>query len=245
VKTRPPLVLAGLVAGAIVVRLWEVHQFAAPQVLCDEFIYGDLARHFAESGHLLLRGEPSVKSLYPVLIAPAWLLSSTVRSYELAKAINVVLMTLVAVPVYLWARRLVSPGYALLAAALVLLIPSFHFAGLLMTESVFLTAFVLALYGIALAVEAPTLRRQLLALLLIGLAYAVRVQGLVLVAVLPSALLLKALLDLHVRPRGRPRAFARALVPFWPTAALFAAAAVVYAAVKAVQGASLSSGLGT
>jgi hypothetical protein len=136
VKTpRAPLALAGLVAGAMLVRLWVVHQFKAPQVLCDEFIYGGIARSFADSGHLLLRGEPSVKSLYPVLIAPAWLFSSTARSYELAKAINVVLMTLVAVPVYLWARRLVSPWYALLAAALVLLIPSFHFAGLLMTES--------------------------------------------------------------------------------------------------------------
>ena len=41
-------------------------------------------------------------------------------TYALAKAINVVLMTAAAIPLYLWARRLVSPVWALVAVALTL-----------------------------------------------------------------------------------------------------------------------------
>ena len=45
--------------------------------------------------------------------------------YALAKALNVVLMTAAAVPLFLWARRLVSPGWSAVAVALTLLLPSF------------------------------------------------------------------------------------------------------------------------
>lgn len=69
---------------------------------------------------------------------------------------NVAAMTLVAIPIYHWARRLVSPGRALLAAALVLLMPAFVYTGALMTESPFLPAFVAAALAIAHALERPT-----------------------------------------------------------------------------------------
>ena len=66
------------------------------------------------------------------------------RTYALAKAINALLVTLAGVPLYLWARRLVSPGYALLALGLFLLLPSLLYSGTLMTENAFLPAFLLA-----------------------------------------------------------------------------------------------------
>jgi asparagine N-glycosylation enzyme membrane subunit Stt3 len=68
-----------------------------------------------------------VSYLYPVLIAPAWLAGSMHTTYLLAKAINAVLMSLVAIPVYLWGSRTAPRSYALVAAALTLLLPSlFH-----------------------------------------------------------------------------------------------------------------------
>ena len=48
---------------------------------------------------------------------------------------------------------------------------------------------------------------------------AVRFQGIVLLAVLPTALLLKLLFDLLGRDEGpRRRVVRNALLPFWPTA---------------------------
>ena len=69
----------------------------------------------------------------------------------------------------------------MLAAALVLLMPSLIYTGMLMTENAFFPAFVTACFAIALTLERPTLLRQALALVAIGLTCAVRPQALVLV----------------------------------------------------------------
>ena len=87
---------------------------------------------------------------------------------------------------------------ALLAPVLTLLLPMTLLSGLLMTESAFLPAFLLALYAIVLALERPTCAPGFV--LLNGrLATAVRLQGLALVAV-PH----------RDRPRGGLRAHRRA-----------------------------------
>src|SRR5436305_5512289 len=112
-------------------------------------------------------------------------------TYGLAKAINAVLMTATVVPLYFWARRLVSPLYGLVAVALVLLMPSLTYSGMLMTENAFLPAFVLAAFAMALALERPNFWRQVFAFATILLATAVRYQGLVLLLVLPTAIVLK------------------------------------------------------
>ena len=151
--------------------------------MVDELIYSELAKSFAGSGEFLLRDyETKVFSLlYPVLIAPAWLASDTESAYGLAKTLNVLLMSLAAVPLYFWSRRLLRPTYALLSLGLFLVLPAFFYTGTLMTENAFLPAFVLAAFAFALALERPTLFHQGLALVAIGLAAAVRLQGLVLV----------------------------------------------------------------
>jgi hypothetical protein len=77
-------------------------------ILSDEFTYSEFAKSDAHQGHFLVRGVPRgvVSFLYPVLIAPAWLAGSTHTTYLLAKAINSVLMSLVAVPIHLWGSRI-------------------------------------------------------------------------------------------------------------------------------------------
>src|SRR3954452_4847385 len=91
-------------------------------------------------------------------------------TFELTKATNAFLLSSTAIPVYLWGRRFVSFGWSLVAAGLVLLMPAFAFAGLVMTENIAFPTFVLALYVTALALERPTVPRQLGALAAIGLA---------------------------------------------------------------------------
>ena len=63
-------------------------------------------------------------------------------------------MTSTAIPLFLWARKLVAPVFALVAVALTLLMPAFIYTGMLMTENAFLPAFVLAAFAIALGARA-------------------------------------------------------------------------------------------
>ena len=136
------VVLVGLLVLATLVRIVIGRRIVTPWIMTDELIYSELAKSFADRGDLLLREQPSALfSLYPILIAPAWLADGVGHAYGLAKAINAVVMTLAAIPLYLWARRLVSPGYALGAAALTLLMPSFLYTGTLMTENAFYPVF--------------------------------------------------------------------------------------------------------
>lgn len=236
------LILAGMVVVAIVVRALLARQIPTPWIMIDELLYSELAKSFADRGELLIRELPygRLSLLYPVLIAPAWLADSISTAYGLAKTINAVLMSLAAVPVYLWARRLVSPVLALVAAGLVLLLPANVYTGTIMTENAFFPAFVFATYTFALALERPTVATQGLALVAAAAAAAVRIQGVVLFAILVVAVVLKILLDLRAGA-GRPRELIR---PHLPLLGTLAALALAYVGLKLAQGADLASGLG-
>ncbi|MFL5972671.1 MAG: hypothetical protein ACJ750_09825 [Gaiellaceae bacterium] len=232
------LVLAGVMVFAFVVRTEQARRLPTPLLLCDEFIYADIAKSFADEGRLLFRGEPlRLSLLYPVLLAPAWLAERMATTYAVAKTINVALMTASVVPLYLLGRRLLTPGWALLPPVLTLLLPMTLLSSLLMTESAFMPAFLLAVYAIAIALESPTLARQAFALAAIALATVVRFQGAVLVGVFVTALLLVVIFDLRAtRPDARARFTLERLRPYWPTAAAFAAVAVAFVALEAVRG---------
>jgi hypothetical protein len=230
---------------ALVVRLWLTRRNVAPWIMGDELHYSELAKSFAAGGEFLFREEPSgLTGLYPALIAPAWLADSMGTTYSIAKAINVVLMTLGVLPVFLWARRLTSAGWALVAAALFLALPAFVYTGVVMTESAALPAFLLAAFAIALALERPTILRQLFALAAIFLAVAVRLQALVFVPIVLTAILLKVFFDLRAGGGSVSREnVVRELRRYALTPVLLTGAAVAYVLYKEVQGQSLSSGL--
>jgi hypothetical protein len=242
-----PLVLAGLMLAAFVLRFVLAQRIVTPWIMVDEFIYSELAKSFASSGEFLIRetASPFRNLAYPALISPAWLADPIATAYDIARAINVALMVVTAVPVYLWGKRLVSPGWALLAAVLVLLMPSLTYTGMLMTENAFFPAFVTACFVIALTLERPALLRQLLALAAIGVTVAVRPQALVLVLIYVTAVALKLALDLRA-PDG-PRGWRHArdqLLLYWPTALAGVLLGGGYVVYKALQGAGLESGLG-
>ena len=226
-----PLAVATVLVAGLVVHAALARQIASPWIMVDELVYSDLARSFAQGGGLAIRGHHTwvYGLLYPVLIAPAWLAHSVARAYDLARIINALLVTLAGVPLYHWARRLVSPGYALLALGLFLLLPAQLYAGTLMTENAFLPVFLLTSFAIALALERPTLLRQGLVLGAIVVACSIRIQGLVLVLILVTAI--------AVMGRDRLRAF-------WPTFAALGGAALLYLVVNAARGEPLSQVLG-
>jgi hypothetical protein len=237
------LALAAMIVLSVVVRAVLAWRIPTPWIMVDELLYSELAKSFAERGELLIRDLPygRLSLIYPILIAPAWLVDEMATTYGLAKVINGLVMSLAAVPVYFWARRLVSPTLALVAAGLVLLLPDYVYTGTLMTENAFFPAFLLAAFALALALERPTLLNQGIALGAAGLATAVRVQGIVLFAILVSAVVLKVLFDLRARA-GRPLELIR---PYVPMVGLLAALALAYVGLKVAQGADLASGLGS
>jgi hypothetical protein len=239
------LVAAALLFAAFLVRLYLTRRIPAPWIMGDELLYSDLARSIADTGHAALRGVTvGLRSygIYPLVIAPAWLTDSTTTAYGLAKAINALLMTLAAVPIYFWARRVVRPELALCLLALVLLLPAMSYSGTLMTENVAFPAVCLALFLIALALERPTLGLQLLALAAIFLAVACRLQNVVFFAILPLAVAVKIFLDW--RASGRRFALRRELRPYLPTIVTLGGLVLLYGALQVARGRPLAGGLG-
>jgi hypothetical protein len=171
--------VAGLVAAAAILLAVAGRGIPTPWILIDELLHSELARGLRQGDGFSVRGNGlTVSYLYPALMAPfAW-------SYGAMKIVNAVVISLAAVPVYLWARRLVRPWAAVVAAGLTLLLPSLLFSGELMLENLFFPLFLAACLAIALALEQPTEARQALAVGMIVLATLTRVQGLLLFAVL-------------------------------------------------------------
>ena len=235
-----PLVLVGLMLFAFVGRMWLNGRVEAPWIMADELAHSEMAKSFADRDGLQIRGQPPyVRTLYPVLISPAWLAGSVESAFTAAKAINTLLMTLASVPLYLWARRFLSEGWSLLGAGLLLLLPAFAYTGTLMTESAFLPLFVLATWAFARALETPTVVWQLAGVLAALAATAVRLQGLVLFAILVTAIVLDALVAGWGEDR-RARAIGSRIRRFTATGIALAAGALVflvYGLVSGVRGA--------
>jgi hypothetical protein len=204
---------AALAVGAIVLlstvfRTGVALAFDIPWIAPDEMIYGLVGESLWETGQLSVRGlsTPYYSLLTPALVGLPLALDDRATGLAIAQVLQALAMSLVAVPVYLWARRLVGPGLALAAAALAVLPPALWYGGLLMTEALFYPAVTVALLALARMLETPTLERQGLFLLAVSLAAAVRLQALLLVPVL----LLAAGLDAWF---GRSAATLRRLVP--------------------------------
>src|SRR5918995_3431958 len=153
-----------------------------PAIFTDELLFSELARSFAGGGGLRVRDEPF---LFPAVIpsllqAPVWLVGSTPLAYELARALNTVLMCLAAVPAYWLSRRLVRPAYALLVAVATVAGGPMLYHGYLTSEAAAYPVFLLGVGVCVRALEAPSPRRDLLAVAVLGFAVLTRAQFLVL-----------------------------------------------------------------
>jgi hypothetical protein len=233
--SSPHLFFAGLLLLAFVVRVLMGRRIVGPWYVFDEFLYAERAKQAAD-GTLFVAFPNIHPGFYPRLISPAWLLDSPGTAYAVAKTMNAAFMTLAFVPLYIWAKRFLRPWYAVLGVGLGLLLPALLYSGLLVTENAFFPLFVLAAFILALALERPTVLRQALVLAAIGAACVIRTQGVVLLAVVPTAIFLYALLE-HRRAEAEPASFVARLRPFLPLGVAYAVVGGGYLLVRVAQGA--------
>ena len=193
----------------------------APFIFADELIYSELAKGLSETLTPSVRevATQSYGLLYSALLAPSYaLFESVTHAYEVMKATNAVVMSLAAIPTYLLARRVLSPGSSFLAAVLALLVPSMAFTGTIMTENAFYPLFLCCALAIVRALERPSAGRQLTVLGLIGLAFLTRAQAVVLLPAFVTAIAGVALLDAQAASgRISVLAVVRGFRPFRPT----------------------------
>jgi hypothetical protein len=187
-------VLGGLVLVSVVLRYWAGSRIPGLWIMPDEAVYASLGQNLWRSLELSIFGGPTglYSLVYPLVAGLPLAHGELERGYEILKAWQALVMSLAAVPVYLWGRRLAGERWALAAATLTLLIPGLLYSGLVMTEVAFLPVAVLAAWAMARALEEPTGRRQALLVGAIALAAATRLQALVLFPALLTALALEA-----------------------------------------------------
>ena len=215
---RPALAIAGLVVAAFVLYAAAAQLVSTPRVHPDEHIYAGAGASLAEGEGLTLRGgEYGLGPVYPTILAAILAITGDREiAYHLYKAANGLLFALAAIPIFLVARRLLRPWWAVGVAGLSVAIPSSMYASVVMTESVSFIAFSLAVYAIVLALERPTVARQLAVLGAVGVAYLIRAQFAVLFAAFVLGLALRWLAS---REREPLRPASRKL---WPTLAAVA-----------------------
>jgi hypothetical protein len=233
----PWTILVALVCASIAARAISGLRIGGLWIVPDEMIWGGLGRRLWEHGDLRLFGEGQqvYGVVYPALVGGPLSLAGLERGYDLLKILQPIVMSATAVPVYLWARRLSSPGWSLLAAALTLAVPGLLYSGLVMSETVFYPALVLAAWATAAALEEPTRRRQALLVGAVVLATATRLQALVLPLVVLTAAGLHAAVLRDVR---RP-------LRLWPAFAAFLGLGAAWLAWRSLAGGSPSAALGS
>jgi Dolichyl-phosphate-mannose-protein mannosyltransferase len=196
-------VLAGLVLASTALRAWAGRAVTTPWISPDEPAYALLGRSLYATGRLRILNGPTgfLSATAPALFGLPLSLGNLELGYSIAKLVDASVMSLAAVPVYLWGRSLVSRGWALVAAALTLALPGLAYSGLLMTEVVFYPVLVCAAWSLAAALESPTFRRQLVFVALLAVAVLTRTQAIVLVAGFAGAVSLEWLFARRVRLR--------------------------------------------
>ena len=184
--------LGGVVVLATIFHWFQSRGHVTPAVFTDELLFSELARSFAEGEGFRIRGEGFFfPALIPALVqSPVWLVDSTAHAYELAKAVNAVVMCSAALPAYWLARQLVRPAYALLVAVATVAGAPMLYHGYLTSEAAAYPMFLLAVAVCVRALAAPSPRRDLLAVVVLGLAVLTRAQFVVLPLVFVLAVFL-------------------------------------------------------
>jgi hypothetical protein len=185
-------VVAGLVAASTVLRFWAGTRVTTPWITPDEVIYGEAAKSLYHDGSFRLLGQPLgfLSLVYPALVGPLLALGDLERWYHWTKLLQALVMSLAAVPAYLWARELAARRWALVAAVLTLALPGLAYSGLMMTEVAFYPVGLLAAWAMARALSEPRPLNQALVVAAVAAAALTRLQAFVLVPVFVTALLL-------------------------------------------------------
>jgi hypothetical protein len=177
--------LTGLVVVSFAARVAASVGHVAPRIFPDEYIYAALGRSIGD-GSLTIRGAPAgfPALLEPILASPLWLLAGDDMElgYRLVQGLHALAASLVAVPVYLLARRIgLSARLGLACAALTVALPVLMFAPFVMADTVALPLALGALAAGTAALDRPSGRTQVAFVVLAGLATLARIQYVALV----------------------------------------------------------------
>jgi hypothetical protein len=240
-RSWPFLALLAVVVLAAGVYAGAAQLVSTPRVHPDEHIYAQAGASLADGDGLTLRDDDyGLGPVYPAILATALAVGGDRETaYHLYKAANGVLFALAAVPIFLLARRLLRPWWSVGVAALSVAIPSSMYASVVMTESTSYLVYALAVYAIVLALERPSVGRQLAVLATVALAYATRAQF----AVLFAAFLVSLVLVWAIAPDREP--LRDALRRLWPTLGALAAAALALLARPLASGSSPLDSVGS
>ena len=239
-------VLAMIVLVSTLLRIAANANAPGPWIFVDELIYSELGRSVFSGP--AIRGVPSsgYGFGYPLVIAPAYaLFENLVAAFTAVKVVNAFVMSLVAIPVYVTARVIMSRRWAIVAAALSVAVPAMAYTSVVMTESAFYPAFALAVMLMVLALRRPTVIRQVLVWPAIILCFEIRSQGAILALVFVAAVALVAVVDgVDTGVGSRSAAIARSFFRFWPTLAVLVVGAGGGLAYLMQSGRTLGSLLG-
>ncbi len=178
-RVRPIHWVAAIAVISTALRAGAALRVRTPFFLPDEYLYTAMARSFAHTGVPRVRGSfmdfPWL--LGPVLMAPAWLVHDVEVAYRLAQGLGAAWFSLAAFPAYLLARRVgISSRGAIVVALLSVLVPDGAFTLGLLTEPYAYPIFLLVVLVALDACVAPTLARQLTAVVLMTALCLVRAQ---------------------------------------------------------------------
>jgi hypothetical protein len=200
--------LAALVALVVVstaARFALSSGVAAPWIAPDEQVYGLLGRSLVNGDGFRVLGEsiPYYSAVYPLLVGLPFLGNEVSDGVRGVQALQALLMSATAVPVYLWGRQLAGARWALLAATLAVLIPGLAYSGLFMSEALYYPVATIATWALASCLTRPTLLRQTFLLGAIALALATRLQAVGFAAAVLAALVLLSLGERSIAPFRR------------------------------------------
>ncbi len=240
------LALAGIVLISMLVRIVLNRDATGPWIFIDEMIYSELGKSAFDG--FKIRGVPinGYGYVYPLVISPAYLVfENLIDAYTAVKAINALVMSLTAIPVYFIARTIMRTRWALAAAALAVAIPAMTYTSVVMTESVFYPVFALAVLFVVRAITRPTLVRQVLVFAGTLLCFETRPQGAVIVPAFAVSIVLFAIFDARTTAgESWLRALFVRLRAYWLTWLIIVGGAVAVVILQSARGKSLSSLLG-
>jgi hypothetical protein len=217
------LLLPAIVGASTLVHWLAGRRFDGFWIMPDEAIYARRGVDLWQHGQLsIFHGEGAGYGiLYPLLVGLPLSVGNFATGYHSLKLLQALVVSLAAVPVAAWGRRLMPMPWAAVAVVLTLLSPLLLYSGLVMTEVLFYPLAALALFAIAVAVERATPRFQLLALAAIAAAVLTRTQGVIFVAVFAAAVVLDAAFARDFRHLRR-------FLPLWAVLAATIVVALAY-----------------
>ncbi len=169
------MTLGMLMLAAALIRTLLAHLFSQnPSIMPDESLYLNLARSLWTNGEVTLRGQSVTYDslLYPLFLAPLYLLPRSVDLFRAAQILNVALLTSAAIPAFLLAKRIAGREAGLFVAALTLLMPDMAMSEIIMADSLCYSLILWALWATHRALGTQgRVRDALLAALFSALAF--------------------------------------------------------------------------